>query len=169
GIGEGGMLSMFAAAIFDDEIDAAAVCGYFNQREEIWQEPIYRNLFGQLREFGDAEIASLIVPRPLIIESGPAPEVDGPPQVEGRLPVAAPGQIRTPKSESAQREFERAREYASRVGAADALQLVTSTEDHAGHDTTINELLKAAHASPDRATHAEMLPYKSANEGTEAH
>src|SRR5690606_18541178 len=79
GIGEGGMLSMFAAAIFDDEIDAAAVCGYFNQREEIWQEPIYRNLFGQLREFGDAEIASLIVPRPLIIESGPAPEVDGPP------------------------------------------------------------------------------------------
>ena len=34
----------------------------------MWDEPVYRNVWALLTEFGDAEIASLIAPRALIIE-----------------------------------------------------------------------------------------------------
>ena len=37
----------------------------FEQRENCWQEPVDRVLNGQLNEFGDAEVAALIAPRPL--------------------------------------------------------------------------------------------------------
>ena len=60
----------------DPRIDAALVSGYFDNRERLWQEPIYRNVWGLLREFGDAEIASLIAPRPLVIEYSAVPEVE---------------------------------------------------------------------------------------------
>ena len=40
-------------------IDAALVSGYFGPRERLWEEPIYRNLLGVLRDFGDAELARL--------------------------------------------------------------------------------------------------------------
>src|SRR5690606_238672 len=41
--------------------------------EALWKEPADRNVFGLLREFGDAEIASLVAPRPLVIEHGTEP------------------------------------------------------------------------------------------------
>ena len=76
GWGEGGLLAFYAAAL-DDRIDAACVSGYFGPREKVWQEPIDRNVFGLLQEFGDAEIASLIAPRKLVIDAtaGPTTEV----------------------------------------------------------------------------------------------
>lgn len=72
GHGEGGRLALFAAAL-DDRVDAALVSGTFGPREALWKEPAGRNVFGLLREFGDAEIASLVVPRPLVIEHGTEP------------------------------------------------------------------------------------------------
>lgn len=72
GYGEGGRLALFAAAL-DDRIGAALVSGAFGPREALWKEPADRNVFGLLREFGDAEIASLVAPRPLVIEHGAAP------------------------------------------------------------------------------------------------
>ena len=39
---------------------------------------IYRNVWGLLREFGDAEIATLIAPRGLVVEHSEAPRVDRP-------------------------------------------------------------------------------------------
>ncbi|HSU69585.1 MAG TPA: dienelactone hydrolase family protein, partial [Tepidisphaeraceae bacterium] len=47
GYGEGGMLAFYAAAL-DTRIQSAAVSGYFTSRQDLWQEPIYRNLFGFL-------------------------------------------------------------------------------------------------------------------------
>ena len=79
GSGEGGFIALCAAAL-DTRIQAALVSGYFDSRQRVWQEPIYRNLFGLLREFGDAEVATLIAPRTLIIEHSPVPGVDGPPK-----------------------------------------------------------------------------------------
>ena len=67
GYGEGGLIAFMAAAL-DPRISACLVSGYFDEREQLYQEPLYRNVFGQLTEFGDAEIAGLIAPRPLIIE-----------------------------------------------------------------------------------------------------
>lgn len=72
GHGEGGRIALFAAAL-DERIDAALVSGAFGPREALWTEPADRNVFGLLREFGDAELASLVAPRPLVIEHGTDP------------------------------------------------------------------------------------------------
>src|SRR4029077_670020 len=77
----GGGLVAFYAAAADPRIDAALVSGYFGPRERVWAEPIYRNIWGLLREFGDAEIATLIAPRGLVVESSEGPRVEGPPAV----------------------------------------------------------------------------------------
>lgn len=73
GYGEGGLIAFYAAAA-DTRIDAALVSGYFNSRQSVWSEPIFRNVWGLLEEFGDAEIASLVAPRPLVIEYSRSPE-----------------------------------------------------------------------------------------------
>ena len=41
------------------------------------REPIYRNLWGLVRELGDAGVASLIAPRGLIVELSRGPEASG--------------------------------------------------------------------------------------------
>jgi hypothetical protein len=46
-------------------------------RQEVWAEPIYRNVWGLLEEFGDAELATVIAPRPLVVAYGRYPEVTG--------------------------------------------------------------------------------------------
>ncbi|NOX98542.1 MAG: hypothetical protein GXP30_02230 [Verrucomicrobia bacterium] len=74
GFGEGSLIAFYAAAC-DQRIDEARIHGYFGSREKISSEPIYRNVYGLLREFGDAEIASLIAPRKLNIISGNNPDV----------------------------------------------------------------------------------------------
>jgi dienelactone hydrolase len=107
GHGEGGLIALYSAAL-DTRIEAALVSGYFDSREQVWQEPIYRNLFGLLREFGDAEIATLIAPRALLLEHSVVPNVDGPPKPQGGKSGAAPGKLTTPDYESVEREVERA-------------------------------------------------------------
>jgi dienelactone hydrolase len=76
GYAEGGLTAFYTAAI-DPRIDVALVSGYFDSREHVWAEPIYRNVWGLLREFGDAEVAGLILPRELVIEHSQVPEVTG--------------------------------------------------------------------------------------------
>ncbi|MGH9626829.1 MAG: alpha/beta hydrolase family protein, partial [Bryobacteraceae bacterium] len=95
GWGEGGLIAFYAAAV-DPRISAALVSGYFDTRQGVWSEPIYRNVWGLLREFGDAEIASLIAPRGLIIEYSEVPGVKN-----------QKGDLRTPAFESVEAEFER--------------------------------------------------------------
>jgi len=75
GYGEGGLIAFYAAAV-DTRIDAALVSGYFQSRQGVWDEPIYRNVWALLHEFGDAEIATLIAPRPLVVEYSRVPEID---------------------------------------------------------------------------------------------
>ncbi len=76
GHAEGGLTAFYVAAV-EPRIDAALVSGYFDSRQRVWAEPIYRNVRGLLREFGDAEIAGLILPRGLTIEHSPVPDVTG--------------------------------------------------------------------------------------------
>ena len=73
GWGEGGLLAFYAGAL-DVRFEAVATSGYFGPREGLWREPAEHNVFGLLETFGDAEIASMIAPRTLIIESGHYPE-----------------------------------------------------------------------------------------------
>lgn len=74
GFGEGGMLAFYAAAL-DPRIRSTVVMGYYGPRERLHEEPIYRNAWSFLRNFGDAEIARMIAPRGLWIEFGKYPEV----------------------------------------------------------------------------------------------
>jgi len=122
GWGEGGLLALYSAAA-DTRIGVALVSGYFDRRERVWAEPIYRNLHGLLREFGDAEIARLVVPRTLLIEHARAPQVDGPPPALDRLPArlgasAAPGRIVTPVFADVADEYVRAQQLAGPLRTA---------------------------------------------------
>ena len=76
GYGEGALIAFYAAAL-DTRIDAALVSGYFDSRQKVWSEPIYRNVWGLLEEFGDAELATLVAPRALIVEFSKGPEMPG--------------------------------------------------------------------------------------------
>lgn len=112
GLGEGGLIALYAGAI-DTRISSVYVWGYFAPREGLWSEPIYRNLFGLLREFGDAEIASLIAPRHLVVQHLGYPNVRGAPEaVVGQRAIAAPGFISKPTLAAMQTEVARARSIA---------------------------------------------------------
>src|ERR1051325_11405482 len=80
----------------DSPLDAALVSAYFNTRQQVWSEPIYRNVFALLQEFGDAEIATLIAPRALVVEYSQAPEITNP-----------RGDLKTPGFQSVRTEFDR--------------------------------------------------------------
>jgi dienelactone hydrolase len=129
GYGEGALLALYSAAV-DVRIDAACVSGYFTSRQNLWQEPLYRNVWTLLHEFGDAEIASLIAPRTLIIEASRGPEVAGPPRVEdGRLNSAASGNLRSPALAEVRAEVDRARPVFARLNAAERLSLISGAEE----------------------------------------
>lgn len=72
---QGGMTALYAGAMGD--WGAVSVVDYFQTRENCWKEPVDRMLYGQLKEFGDAEVAGLVAPTPLEIvytAKGPTPE-----------------------------------------------------------------------------------------------
>jgi dienelactone hydrolase len=114
GYGEGGLIAFYSSAI-DARIDVSLISGYFQSRQRVWNEPIYRNVWSLLHEFGDAEIASLIAPRILIIEHSRAPEVIDQPEILRRNPLnlgeftvdGYKGQLQTPTFKSVKDEFNR--------------------------------------------------------------
>ena len=109
GLGEGGLIAMYSGAL-DTRISSVYLWGYFAPREKLWTEPIYRNLQGLLREFGDAEIASMIAPRHLVVQHLGYPNVPKVPKVvKGQREIAAPGVITKPTSEEVTAEVERAK------------------------------------------------------------
>ena len=95
GYGEGGLIAFYAAAV-DTRIDAALVSGYFNSRQSVWSEPIYRNVWALLTQFGDAELATLIAPRGLVIEYSEFPDVRN-----------QKGDLKTPDFQTVKEEFQR--------------------------------------------------------------
>jgi len=107
GYGEGGLLALLAGAI-DERIHVVGVSGAFDVRDNLWSEPIYRNLFGFVTDFGDAELATLIYPRTVIVEASDFPRVDGPPAPREGRAGAAPGRLRTPPVEVVAAELKRA-------------------------------------------------------------
>ena len=120
GWGQGGLTALHSAAL-DRRVNAACVSGYFDSRQNVWQEPVDRNVFGLLRDFGDAEIASLVAPRPLIVEAARGPELTIPPGTGG-----APGRLATPAIEDVRKEVERARELVKGLAPRPSIELVES-------------------------------------------
>jgi len=120
GWGEGGLLALYAGAV-DPRIDAVCVSGYFGDRKNIWQEPIDRNVFGLLEEFADAELASLILPRSLIIEAARGPESVIPTGTGG-----APARLVTPTLEEVRKEAIRANILAGGLQPHRIIDLIAS-------------------------------------------
>ncbi|GIW88340.1 MAG: hypothetical protein KatS3mg108_2664 [Isosphaeraceae bacterium] len=119
GFGEGGMIALYAAAL-DPRIDAALVSGAFDSRLGTWREPVDRNVFGLLERMGGAELASLVAPRPLVVEACGWPAVEVAPGQGG-----APGRLATPTLSEVRSELERAR---SLVPPGSPLEFVCSGE-----------------------------------------
>lgn len=125
GYGEGGLLAMCAAAL-DTRVDGALVSGAFENRDDLWSQPIYRNLQGLLREFGDAEIASLVLPRQLIIAHSVYPET-----ASATGPKATPGKLVTPPLDEVRAEVQRLRQLTE--GKFDrSLRFVTADDEAEG-------------------------------------
>src|SRR5262249_20310978 len=49
GYGEGGAIALYAAAL-DTRIGAVCVSGYFDNRNDVWRQPVDRNVFGLLEQ-----------------------------------------------------------------------------------------------------------------------
>ena len=105
----------------------------------LFRSPIYRNVWGLLYEFGDAEIASLIAPRPLIIEDTHGPEVDGPPAPRDGRSGAAPGKLVPPSIELVESEFERAKIFYESLKAGQNIML---TKGDISEKATLAQFLK---------------------------
>ena len=157
-MGRGGVIALYAAAL-DPRINVACVSGYFDDRDDLWQQPVDRNVFGLLDQFGDAELASMIAPRPLIIEAAKAPEfVYGPGQ------GGAPGRIPSPKLETVKAEVERARKLTAGLKPAPNIELVVSGEDGQGPFGT-DASLKILMAELDRQTTKKWNPADGHRQG----
>lgn len=100
GYGEGGMLALYAGAL-DPRITAVCVSGYFGDRNKVWSQPIDRNVFGLLDEFGDAELATMMLSRKLVLEAAGGPQVNLP--SEG----GAPARLGPPSLNEAMKEYTR--------------------------------------------------------------
>ena len=138
GEGQGGMTALYAAAT-DERLAGATVENYFEQREESWKEPIDQVLYGQLNEFGDAEVAALIAPRPLTIVT----RADQPAAIES---VAA--------------ELKRTRRFYQGLGAQDKL---TAIEVASGAEQT-SALAAASMLESEREGDLPKITYQASRE-----
>jgi dienelactone hydrolase len=120
GYGEGGLLALYSAAL-DPRIKNTYISGYVNNRNDLHKEPIYRNVFGLLKEFGDAELMMLAgAPkdsRKVNVEYSKEPAISRPPpEREGRSGGAAPGILNFTDPKVAFAEVERFRKLTSFAG-----------------------------------------------------
>ena len=148
GWGEGGLLALYSGAL-DTRIQATLVSGYFQSRQEAWKEPVYRDVWGLLREFGDAELASLIAPRALIVEASSGPDVAPPTPASQRSGATPNGKSGTAPLDSVEQEVERARPFYSSLRASEKLKLVISENGHGppGSEAALSALLQSLNGS----------------------
>lgn len=133
GIGEGGLLAFHAAAL-DSRIKAVDVGDYFGSRQHIWEEPIYRNVWGLLREFGDAELLQLFGERRHVRMGWvKGPVVDGPPPARQRRSGAAPGRLTSRSEDDFTSEMKRSSPYIQPIqGPGVAVNLTSVYEKRSG-------------------------------------
>ena len=100
GWGEGGWIALHLAV--EAKPTGTLISGHFGPRDEIWKEPLHRNIHGLLVHGRDAYLATSIVARghPLVIDAVPGPEV----RIMGG--GAGPGVLQGPTRDAARREFD---------------------------------------------------------------
>jgi dienelactone hydrolase len=146
GSGEGGLIALACAAL-DDRIEAAAISGYFGPHDNLYAEPIYRNVFRLLRNCGNAEMAALVAPRPLYIDPAPGPKIDGPPAPDAQHRGAAPGVLKPFTSEEVAAETKRANAIRQKLGAPE----LNANSQHAGGSQVYGALVATLSPAKDLA------------------
>ena len=114
GYGEGGLAALHAAAL-DTRLRAAGISGYFDSRQNVWREPLYRTVWGLLKDFGDADVARLIGPREVWIDGTPGPRWTGPSEADPKRRGGAPGTVEPQNPESVRKEVARAVSLGARI------------------------------------------------------
>ncbi len=116
GYGGGGQLA-FCCAALAPQIDAVLLSGCFGSHPHPWKEPVTRQVYGLLPDFADAQLATLIAPRVLIVEYSVVPG------------FSASSSL-TPDFETVEMEFERARKRVESTAPQDLdhWQLISGTE-----------------------------------------
>ncbi|MEQ1827299.1 MAG: dienelactone hydrolase family protein, partial [Pirellula sp.] len=125
GWGEGGWIALHAGAV-DPRIDVTCVSGHFGPRENVWNEPIHRNVQSLLSHFGDAQLAALIAPRHLVIDAIPGPQVE----VAGE--GGAPGKLSGPSTDAVMQEVEIAKRLLAKRQSADRIHVVVPSSALSG-------------------------------------
>ncbi|MCB9953542.1 MAG: hypothetical protein H6824_21410 [Planctomycetaceae bacterium] len=110
GMGEGGMLSLYAGAL-GEEFSRVVVRGYFGQHRRVWEEPLDRNIQMGQGLFGNAELATLIAPRAVSIDISPVRPYEGPKADPPIRDIAGPGTTVSPEREEVMQEFGRVVQY----------------------------------------------------------
>lgn len=154
GWGDGGMLALYSAAL-DPRVRVAWVSGYFSDRRSLWEQPVDRNVFGLLDQFGDAELASLVYPNRLIVEAARGPEAEYSGQGGG-----APGRVVTPPLAEVRREVERAQQLCHSSGPDASVQLRVNGDGHApaGSSDGLSTFLHALNPRSALATVSQPAP-----------
>jgi dienelactone hydrolase len=129
GHGEGGLLALYAAAL-DPRVTAVTVSGAFGNRNRVWEQPIDRNVFGLLEQFGDAELAAMVVPAAVVVEQAPLAPLTLP--GEG----GAPAKIASVPDAEVKAEFARAGKIVQRCQFPTHLRLVEQRQTADGPDST---------------------------------
>ena len=117
GQGEGGYLALATAAL-EPQIEVAVVVDAFGSHDRLWEEHPELNMWGRIAEFGDAEIARLILPRTLVIDSQDKPDPVRPRELAKQAAPVAP---RIPTAADARTEAARIR------GANDSTVVMVTT------------------------------------------
>lgn len=112
GYGEGGLLALLAGAL-DSRLAVTAVSGFFGLREQSWQEPLDRNVFGILQNCGAAELAAMTAPQQLIVDTAAGPEF----QFNGN--GGAPASLKPTAVSDVLKEASRARDLGARLQLAE--------------------------------------------------
>jgi len=142
GYGEGGRLTLFTAALIGEPLPAC-VSGYFDDRSNLWQEPIDRNVFGLLEHFGDAGLACM-AGRRLLIEAARGLEAEFTGQGGG-----APSRLVSPTLESVQKELKQAAEILRRP-TTDMLAISGNGQGPFGTDKTLERFLHVVSSESTR-------------------
>lgn len=176
GWGEGGRLALYAAAL-DSRINSAAVSGYFASRQNLWQEPADHNVFGLLNSFGDAEIASLVAPRTLIVESGKYPVYFFRANAENGLDVnekgytkfkGKPGKLIVPGKKEVAAEVAKAQSFVAKLKPKAPTVTLIESESAVGNKT-LQAFVKTLDPNTSLVTDNKILGLKSRAHAKQRH
>lgn len=110
GWGEGGSIALYSGAL-DPRLTETHISGYVRPREHLPKEPIDRNVWALLNDFGDAELLAMAgakTPGRFVeVEAAPEPKVQGPPIAAKGYTGPTPGDLGDLTAAETKREWDR--------------------------------------------------------------